>query len=111
MCHVYASVPPSAYEPVTRSVRLHGQVTSIRLEARFWEILDGLAASQGMSTPRFVMALYDEVLELRGEVGNFSSLLRVVSTVHLDRAANAAGPGAGPSSGSGCGRDLRVVAG
>lgn len=87
MCHLYASIAPDAYEPVTRSVRLHGQVTSIRLEARFWEILDALAASQGMSTPRFVTTLYDEVMELRGEVGNFTSLLRVVCTVHLDRMA------------------------
>jgi len=83
MCHIYASVPPEAYEPVTRSVRLHGQVTSIRLEARFWEIIDGMAVAQGMSTPRFVTTLYDEVLELRGTVGNFTSLLRVVCTVHL----------------------------
>ena len=83
MCHFYASIPPEAYEPVTRSVRLHGQVTSIRLEARFWEIIDTMAAGQGMSTPRFVTTLYDEVLELRGTVGNFTSLLRVVCTVHL----------------------------
>jgi predicted DNA-binding ribbon-helix-helix protein len=100
MCHIYASVPPEAYEPVTRSVRLHGQVTSIRLEARFWEILDGMAARQEMSTPRFVTTLYDEVLELRGEVGNFTSLLRVVCTVRLDRVATAVEP-----------PGLRVVAG
>lgn len=87
MCHIYASIPPEAYEPVTRSVRLHGQVTSIRLEARFWEIIDAMATSQGMSTPRFVTTLYDEVLELRGTVGNFTSLLRVVCTVHLDAAS------------------------
>ena len=100
MCQIYASVPPEAYEPVTRSVRLHGQVTSIRLEARFWEILDGMAARQEMTTPRFVTTLYDEVLELRGEVGNFTSLLRVVCTVHLDRTASTVEP-----------PDLRVVAG
>ena len=91
MCQLYASVPPEAYEPVTRSIRLHGQVTSIRLEARFWEILDGLAARQGLSTPRFVALLHDEVLELRGEVGNLTSLLRVVCTVHLGQAGAAAG--------------------
>ena len=92
MCHIYASIPPEAYEPVTRSVRLHGQVTSIRLEARFWEVLDSMAASQEMTTPRFVTTLYDEVLELRGEVGNFTSLLRVVCTVHLDGRARASAP-------------------
>ena len=90
MCRIYASIPLEAYEPVTRSVRLHGQVTSIRLEARFWEIIDTMAAAQGMSTPRFVTTLHDEVLELRGTVGNFTSLLRVVCTVHLAAGADAA---------------------
>ncbi len=89
MCQIYASIAPESCEPVTRSVRLHGQVTSIRLEARFWEIIDSMAAAQGMSTPRFVTTLHDEVLELRGEVGNFTSLLRVVCTVHLTATAGA----------------------
>ena len=34
------------YEPVTRSLRLHGAVTSIRLEARFWAILDEMAEAK-----------------------------------------------------------------
>jgi predicted DNA-binding ribbon-helix-helix protein len=46
----------------------------------FWSILDDIAAGQGMSTPRFISTLYDEVTELRGEVGNFASLLRVTCT-------------------------------
>jgi predicted DNA-binding ribbon-helix-helix protein len=64
----------------TRSIRLNGYCTSIRLEAMFWSILDDIAAGQGMSTPRFISTLYDEVTELRGEVGNFASLLRVTCT-------------------------------
>jgi len=85
MCKIYSSIPPSAYEPVTRSFRQHGAVTSIRLEARFWSLLDELAQGEGMSTPRFLNKLYDEVLEERGEVGNLASLLRVVCTVYLER--------------------------
>ena len=80
MCRVFASQDPDVYKVVTRSVRLNGYCTSIRLESLFWSILDEIAAGQGMSTPRFISKLYDEVMELRGEVGNFTSLLRVTCT-------------------------------
>lgn len=83
MCHVYASTDPSRYESTTRSVRLQGCVTSVRLENEFWEILDGLAADQGMSTGRFISKLYGEVIEDKGEVPNLASMLRVACAVHL----------------------------
>ncbi|MCS6878703.1 MAG: ribbon-helix-helix domain-containing protein [Geminicoccaceae bacterium] len=85
MCRIYAGTDPRDYEPVTRSMRLHGAVTSIRLEARFWAILDEMAAAEGMSTPKFVATLYDEVVELAGEVRNFASLLRVACATYLAR--------------------------
>jgi predicted DNA-binding ribbon-helix-helix protein len=80
MCRVYAEQDPESYRVVTRSIRLNGYCTSIRLEAMFWSILDDIAAGQGLSTPRFISTLYDEVTELRGGVGNFASLLRVTCT-------------------------------
>ena len=83
MCRIYAGTAPAEYEPVTRSLRVHGAVTSIRLEARFWAILDDLAESEGLTTPKFIAKLHDEVLELHGEVRNFTSLLRVICAVHL----------------------------
>ncbi len=84
MCQIFAGQDPANYQYITRSVRLGGHATSIRLEATFWSILDELAESQGMTTPRFLSTLYDEVLELHGEIANFSSLLRV-SCVHYLR--------------------------
>jgi predicted DNA-binding ribbon-helix-helix protein len=85
MCHVFASQDPAIYQTITRSVRLNGFSTSIRLEALFWSILDQIAKSQGMSTGRFISTLHDEVLELRGEVGNFTSLLRVTCAVFIEK--------------------------
>ena len=87
MCDIYAGTDPSAYESQTRSVRINGLVTSVRLEARFWAILGELAAGEGITTPRFLGLLHDEVMERRGEVGNFASLLRVVCTTYLARSA------------------------
>jgi predicted DNA-binding ribbon-helix-helix protein len=91
VCDLYASTDPGAYACVTRSMRLHGHVTSLRLEARFWAILDEIAAGEGLSTPRFIGALHDEVLERRGDVGNFASLLRVICAVYLERRRAGAG--------------------
>jgi len=80
MCQIFAGQDPERYRPVTRSVRLGGHSTSIRLERAYWEILDEIAVAQGMAPPRFLGVLYDEVLELHGEVRNFASLLRVSCT-------------------------------
>ncbi|GHB18391.1 ribbon-helix-helix domain-containing protein [Salinicola rhizosphaerae] len=87
MCHLYASTETCRYDNVTRSVRLQGCVTSVRLEREFWEILDSLAASQKLSTARFISQLYSEVIEEKGEVSNLASLLRVVCAVHLQQSA------------------------
>lgn len=83
MCHVYASTDPQRYENTTRSVRLQGSVTSVRLENEFWEILDGLAAGQNLSTGQFISRLYGEVIADKGDVPNLASLLRVACAVHL----------------------------
>lgn len=76
MCQIFAGQDPDDYKPVTRRLRLNGQSTSIRLERNFWTIVDGLAVHEGMTTPAFVSKLHSEVLELRGEAPNFTSLLR-----------------------------------
>ncbi len=85
MCKLYASQEPETYAHETRAVRLNGHCTSIRLEVAFWDILEEIAAAEGSSVARFVSTLHDEVLQLRGEVGNFASLLRVACTVWLRR--------------------------
>jgi predicted DNA-binding ribbon-helix-helix protein len=100
MCRIYAGLGDDDCRPVTRSVRLSGFVTSIRLEARVWAIIDRMAVREGMSTPRFLSKLHDEVLDLQGEVRNFASLLRVACLVFLEREAGtppaAAAAGAEP---------------
>ncbi len=98
MCRIYAGTDPRDYEPVTRSIRLHGAVTSIRLEARFWAILDEMAAREGTTTPKFIATLHDEVLDLWGEVRNFASLLRIACVTHLAREQARAERPSGPTS-------------
>ncbi|PTX55480.1 putative DNA-binding ribbon-helix-helix protein [Litoreibacter ponti] len=76
MCHVFAGQDPERYASRTRRLRLNGQSTSIRLENAYWDTLDQIAARDGVSTPMFISTLHSEVLELRGEPENFTSLLR-----------------------------------
>jgi predicted DNA-binding ribbon-helix-helix protein len=75
--------PFKNYEPSTRSVRLHGVTTSIRLETLFWHVLDEIGRRDGLSVNRLITKLYDEIVEARGEVRNFASFLRVCSMRYL----------------------------
>lgn len=86
MCQIFAGQDPADYEPQTRRLRLNGQSTSIRLERSFWEIVDEVAASEGLSTPAFISKLHSEVLELRGEAPNFTSLLRCACLIRAQQA-------------------------
>lgn len=87
MCQVFAGQDPARYATTTRRLRLNGQSTSIRLENAFWAVLDRIAAREGVSTPAFISSLHAEVLELRGEPGNFTSLLRGACLVFLEEQA------------------------
>ena len=77
MCEIFISADPHSYDNRTRSVRLHGVITSIRLENLFWEVLEEIAGRDGMNVVQLIEKLYDELIEARGESGNFASFLRV----------------------------------
>jgi predicted DNA-binding ribbon-helix-helix protein len=83
MCNMFSGQSPDLYESHTRSLRLGGHATSIRLEAAFWSILEEIAAEQGVSMPRFLTKLHDEVLDFRGEITNFTSLLRCACLTYV----------------------------
>jgi predicted DNA-binding ribbon-helix-helix protein len=87
MCHLFASQNPDSYVYETRSIRLNGQSTSIRLERMFWNILEQIAALEGMSVPGFISTLHREVLLMWGPVPNFTSHLRCICLVALEKRA------------------------
>ena len=84
MCQMFAGQEPENYEYQSRSLRLNGQSTSLRLERKFWYVLDEIAASEDTSTPLFISKLHAEVVDLHGEARNFSSLLRCACLVHME---------------------------
>ena len=68
MCHLFAHQPQRDYESQTRSLRIDGHCTSIRLEMSFWDTLEEIAAKEGMSLAKFLTTLHNEVLDHHGEV-------------------------------------------
>jgi len=85
MCRIFSGQTPESYAYQTRSLRLSGHSTSIRLEAAYWHILEEIAAAENVSLAKFLTTLHDEVLEFRGEVGNFTSLLRCACLTYVAR--------------------------
>lgn len=91
MCEIYVKADPILYEPRTRSVRIHGMVTTIRLESLFWDVLAEIAARDGMTTNQLIAKLYDELVEHRGEAPNLASFLRVSCLRYLSLVVNGGG--------------------
>ena len=89
MCEIFAGQKRSNYQCQTRSIRLNGQCTSVRLECKFWSILDEIAENESISTPQFISRVHTEVMALHGETRNFSSLLRCACLVYLEHQAEA----------------------
>jgi predicted DNA-binding ribbon-helix-helix protein len=77
MCEIFVSANPRSYASRTRSVRLHGVATSIRIENVYWDVLQEIGQRDAMGVVQLIEKLYDELMAHRGEAGNFSSFLRV----------------------------------
>ncbi len=85
MCHLFAHQPQRDYESQTRSLRIGGHCTSIRLEMSFWDTLEEIAAKEDMSLGKFLTRLHNEVLDHHGEVNNFASLLRCSCLIYRSK--------------------------
>jgi predicted DNA-binding ribbon-helix-helix protein len=85
MCDFFVNADPIQYEQRTRTVRIHGALTSIRLENMMWDTLAEMAAEEGHTTNALISLFHDEILAVRGEVPNFASFLRVTCIRYLRR--------------------------
>lgn len=87
MCEIYVKADPIHYELRTRSIRIHGVVTSIRLENLCWDILARIASKDHKTTNQLIGQLYDEVIHQQGKVDNLSSFLRISCMRYLSAVA------------------------
>jgi predicted DNA-binding ribbon-helix-helix protein len=77
MCKLFIKAEPMLWESVTRSLRIDGMVTSVRLENFFWATLDEIARRDGMNAVQLITKLYNESIDAGHDLGNFTSFLRV----------------------------------
>ena len=90
MCEFFVKADPIQYEQRARTLRMHGVLTSLRLENMVWDVLAEMAEAEGRTTTALISLFHDEILAHRGEVPNFASFLRVTCMRYLRRAATAA---------------------
>lgn len=85
MCEFFVKADPIQYEQRSRTVRVHGVLTSIRLENMVWDTLAEMAEDEGCTTNALIAQFHDEILAHRGEVPNFASFLRVTCMRYMRR--------------------------
>ena len=72
--------------PLSRSVRLNGFATCLRLEEVYWEVLSDISRINDCSINTLLSYIDREVHLRHGGVKNFSGLIRVVCVMHLLKA-------------------------
>jgi predicted DNA-binding ribbon-helix-helix protein len=68
--------------PLSRSIRLNGFATCLRLEQVYWNILGGMAEDNHCSVSTLLSRVDREVHLRYGGVKNFSALVRVVCVMN-----------------------------
>ena len=84
MCQLFIDADPDLWTSQTRSFRMDGMVTSVRLEDLFWRTLETIGERDDLSVPQLLHRLYNESLDAGHDVGNFTSFLRVCCLRFLD---------------------------
>lgn len=77
MCRLFIGAEPDLWEPQTRSMRLEGVSTSVRLERFFWTVLEEIGRRDGLALSQLVAKLSRESTEAGHDPANFASFLRV----------------------------------
>ncbi|WMN59649.1 ribbon-helix-helix domain-containing protein [Pseudoalteromonas xiamenensis] len=88
MCQLFVKADANLWESHTRSLRIAGVVTSIRLEQYFWNVLQEVAYRDQMNVNQLITKLYLESLDADHDIGNFTSFLRVCCARYLSLMAD-----------------------
>lgn len=88
MCQLFINADSNLWSCRTKSLRIQGVVTSIRLEVFFWDILEELSFRDQMTVNQAITKLYLESLDADHDIGNFTSFLRVCCSRYLSLIAD-----------------------
>lgn len=83
MCKLFINADAELWKSSTRSLRIDGMVTSVRLENYFWSTLEIIARRDDMNIPQMLTRLYHESIDAGHDLGNFTSFLRVCCMRYL----------------------------
>ncbi|ENJ8200993.1 ribbon-helix-helix domain-containing protein [Vibrio cholerae] len=88
MCNLFVKGNHVLWTSVTRSLRIDGVATSIRLENFFWNVLEEISFREEMTVNKMITKLYFESLDADLDIGNFTSFLRVCCSRYLSLIAD-----------------------
>ncbi|HBB9944263.1 ribbon-helix-helix domain-containing protein [Vibrio parahaemolyticus] len=88
MCELFVKGNQTLWSSVTRSLRIDGVATSIRLENFFWNTLEEISHRENMTVNKMITKLYFESLDADLDIGNFTSFLRVCCSRYLSLIAD-----------------------
>ncbi|MCL6417669.1 ribbon-helix-helix domain-containing protein [Aestuariirhabdus sp. Z084] len=88
MCELFVGADRTLWSSKTRSLRIDGVVTSVRLEHFFWQVLEEIGVRDAMTVNQLIARLYLESIDAGHDMGNFSSFLRVCCGRYLSLAAD-----------------------
>ena len=88
MCQLFINADNKLWAYRTKSLRIDGVVTSIRLETFFWDILEELSFRDQMTVNQMITKLYHESLDADHDISNFTSFLRVCASRYLSLIAD-----------------------
>ncbi|GAA0410611.1 ribbon-helix-helix domain-containing protein [Cocleimonas flava] len=88
MCQLFINADSNLWASHTKSLRIDGVVSSIRLENFFWQILEEISFRDDMTCNQLITKLYLESLDAEHDMGNFTSFLRVCCSRYLSMIAD-----------------------
>ncbi|MGN5091135.1 ribbon-helix-helix domain-containing protein [Aeromonas hydrophila] len=88
MCKLFVKGNQLLWNSTTRSLRIDGVMTSIRLENFFWNVLEEISFRENLTVSKMIAKLYFESLDADLDVGNFTSFLRVCCSRYLSLVAD-----------------------
>ncbi len=87
MCELFIQAKSELWQSRTKSLRIDGVATSVRMEVFFWQTLEEIAIRDGMNINQLITKLYHESMEANHNLGNFTSFLRVCAGRYLNMLA------------------------
>ncbi|GGF67183.1 hypothetical protein GCM10011332_21630 [Terasakiella brassicae] len=77
MCELFVGAESDLWLSQSKSLRIDGVATSIRMENFFWQTLSEIAYRDAMTVNQLITKLYHESIDAEHDLGNFTSFLRV----------------------------------